>query len=126
MMQIVVVAVGGAAGSVLRYTLQKWINETYLQSFPLATFLINVTGCLLIGIFYAMAEKGNLLTPLVRLLLVTGFCGGFTTFSTFAFENMNLLRSGDLFYFALYALGSLVLGVLAVYLGVFLVQKIGA
>ncbi|GAA4735790.1 fluoride efflux transporter CrcB [Flavisolibacter ginsenosidimutans] len=125
-MQIVVVAVGGAAGSVLRYTLQKWINETYLQSFPLATFLINVTGCLLIGIFYAMAEKGNLLTPLVRLLLVTGFCGGFTTFSTFAFENMNLLRSGDLFYFALYALGSLVLGVLAVYLGVFLVQKIGA
>jgi len=125
-MQIVVVAVGGAAGSVLRYSLQKWINETYLHSFPLATFFINITGCLLIGIFYAMAEKGNLLTPLIRLLLVTGFCGGFTTFSTFAFENMNLLRSGDLFYFALYALGSLVLGVLAVYLGIFLVQKIGA
>jgi len=114
---ILLVAVGGAVGSVGRYLCQRWINESYQHSFPLATFLVNITGCLLIGILYALGEKGNILSQQTRLLLITGFCGGFTTFSTFAFESMGLLRTGDLFYFLLYIIGSVILGIIAVYLG---------
>jgi CrcB protein len=114
---ILLVGVGGGVGSILRYLCQKWINEAYQHNFPLATFLVNIFGCLLIGILYGLGEKGNILSPQTRLLLITGLCGGFTTFSTFAFENMNLLRVGDNFYFLLYALGSVVLGIAAVYIG---------
>ena len=121
---ILIVGLGGSVGSVLRYLCQKWVNESYQHSFPLATFLVNVSGCLLIGILYALGEKGNILAPQTRLLLITGFCGGFTTFSTFAFENMNLLRTGDHFYFLLYAIGSVVLGIAAVYIGSLLVKFI--
>jgi CrcB protein len=119
---ILLVGLGGGAGSILRYLCQKWINESYQHDFPLATFLVNVFGCFLIGILYALAEKGNILSPHTRLLLITGFCGGFTTFSTFAFENMNLLRTGDSFYFLLYAIGSVVLGIAAVYIGSFIIK----
>lgn len=119
---ILIVGLGGSAGSILRYLCQKWINEAYQHNFPLATFLVNVFGCFLIGVLYALGEKGNFLSPQTRLLLVTGFCGGFTTFSTFAFENMNLLRTGDHLYFLLYALGSVVLGIAAVYLGSFIIK----
>jgi CrcB protein len=119
---ILLVGLGGSIGSILRYLCQKWINESYEHNFPLATFLVNVSGCLLIGILYALADKGNLLSPQTRLLLVTGFCGGFTTFSTFAFENMNLLRIGDNFYFLLYAIGSVVAGIAAVYVGSLLIK----
>lgn len=119
---ILIVGLGGGVGSILRYLCQKWINESYQHNFPLATFLVNVFGCLLIGIFYALGEKGNILSPQTRLLLMTGLCRGFTTFSTFAFENMNLLRTGDNFYFFLYAIGSVVLGIAAVYVGSFIIK----
>jgi len=119
---ILLVGLGGGIGSIARYLCQKWINEAYQHNFPLATFLVNVSGCLLIGILYALGEKGNILSPQTRLLLVTGFCGGFTTFSTFAYENMNLLRIGDNFYFLLYAIGSVVLGIVAVYIGSLLIK----
>lgn len=119
---ILLVGLGGGVGSILRYLCQRWVNEWYQHNFPLATFLINISGCLLIGIFYALGEKGNILSPQTRILLVTGFCGGFTTFSTFAFENMNLLRIGDSFYFLLYALGSVVAGIIAVYIGSLLIK----
>ncbi|MFL5740558.1 MAG: fluoride efflux transporter CrcB [Flavisolibacter sp.] len=117
LINLLLVALGGASGSVLRYLCQKWINESWQHSFPLATFLINIFGCLLIGIFYALGEKTDILTPQTRLMLVTGFCGGFTTFSTFAFENVGLLRSGDQIYFLLYTAGSVIFGILAVFAG---------
>jgi CrcB protein len=119
---ILIVGLGGGAGSILRYLCQKWISESYQHNFPLATFLVNILGCLLIGIFFGLGEKGDILSPQTRLLLVTGFCGGFTTFSTFAFENMNLLRTGDHLYFLLYVFGSVVLGIAAVYIGNFLIK----
>jgi fluoride exporter len=119
---ILLVGLGGGIGSILRYLSQKWVNESYEHNFPLATFLVNVFGCFLIGILYALGEKGNILSPQSRLLLVTGFCGGFTTFSTFAFENMNLLRVADNFSFVLYAVGSVVLGIAAVYIGSLLIK----
>jgi fluoride exporter len=113
---------GGAVGSIGRYLCQRWVNDYYQHSFPLATFLVNITGCLLIGILFALGERGNILSQSTRLLLITGFCGGFTTFSAFAFENMNLLRTGDHLYFLLYAFGSLVLGIAAVYAGNLLIK----
>ena len=119
---ILLVGLGGAIGSILRYLCQRGINEFYHHNFPIATFLINITGCLLIGMLYAGAEKGNIFSPQIRLFLVTGFCGGFTTFSTFAFENVSLLRTGDNLYFLLYACGSVVVGILAVYLGSLLIK----
>ena len=92
-----IVFAGSGVGGVSRYAMQTWISRIYPLSFPVGTFIVNLAGCLLIGIFYALSEKGNLLTPAWRIALTTGFCGGFTTFSTFAYENMNLLRTGDYF-----------------------------
>ena len=119
---ILLVGVGGAAGSVARYLCQVAINSVYTFRFPLATLLVNVAGCFIIGLLYAMAERTSVLSPQFRLLLGTGFCGGFTTFSTFAFENMDLIRTGDTSYFLLYAFGSLLLGIGAVFAGFFLIR----
>src|SRR5262245_812364 len=115
---ILLVALGGSVGSVARYLMQKWFNENHPHPFPWGTFSVNLIGCFLIGVIYAASEKSTVLSPQVRLLLITGFCGGFTTFSTFAFENVNLLRGGDISYFLLYTIGSVVLGITGVFAGV--------
>jgi CrcB protein len=115
---LLIIGLGGGLGSMARYLCQKWFNETYPHPFPWGTFVVNITGCFLIGLIYAASEKTSLLSPQARLLLITGFCGGYTTFSTFAFENMNLLRSGDYLYFIIYVLLSVVLGIAAVFAGV--------
>ena len=119
---LLLVGLGGGVGSILRFLCQKWINESYQNTFPLGTFLVNISGCFLIGIFYALGERSNILSPQVRFLLITGLCGGYTTFSTFAFENFSLLRIGDMSTLLLYSLGSLVAGVVAVFMGSFLIK----
>ena len=121
---ILLVALGGGLGSVARFLCQKYIYEWHPHPFPLGTFLVNISGCFLIGIFFGLAEKSNLLTPAWRVLLMTGFCGGFTTFSSFALENVGLLKNGDFMYFILYTAGSLVLGILATFLGIALFRLI--
>jgi CrcB protein len=115
---ILIIGLGGGFGSIFRYLCQKWVYEVYPHSFPWGTFLVNITGCFLIGIFYSLSEKSTFFTPEWRLLLTTGFCGGFTTFSAFAFENLNLLRTGDTVYFFLYIIASVVLGIAAVLAGI--------
>ncbi|HEX6845462.1 MAG TPA: fluoride efflux transporter CrcB [Chitinophagaceae bacterium] len=119
---ILLVAIGGSVGSVFRYLCQKWVYQFYPHPFPWGTFLVNVAGCFLIGIFYSVSEKSNILSPEWRLLLTTGFCGGFTTFSAFAFENVTLLRSGDLIYFIVYILASVILGIVAVLAGIAVIK----
>lgn len=119
---IVMVALGGSAGSVLRYLCQRWVYQFYPHPFPWGTLSVNIAGCFLIGVFYSISEKSSLLTPEWRLLLTTGFCGGFTTFSAFAFENLTLLRSGDVTYFILYILVSVVLGIASVLGGITLIK----
>lgn len=121
---ILLVGLGGGLGSILRYLCQKWIYNLYPHPFPWGTFMVNLGGCLVIGILFGISEKTSALSPEWRLLLTTGFCGGFTTFSTFAYENMMLLRNGDLTYFLLYTLLSIVLGVAGVFGGVALVKLI--
>ena len=121
---ILLVGFAGGMGSIARFLCQKYIYAWYPQPFPLGTFIVNIFGCFLIGLFYGLAEKGNILTPEWRLLLTTGFCGGFTTFSSFAYENINLLKSGDFLYFGLYTSGSVVLGIAAAYFGMILLKLI--
>jgi len=116
------VGLGGSIGSIARYLCQKWFAENIQHPFPWGTFVVNLLGCFLIGVIYAAAEKTTLLSPQTRLLLITGLCGGFTTFSAFAFENMSLLRNGDISYFLLYTIGSVLLGIIGVFAGVSLVK----
>ena len=115
---ILLVGLGGGLGSMARYLCQKWFAENIQHPFPWGTFVVNLLGCFLIGIIYAAGEKTTLLSPQTRLLLITGLCGGFTTFSAFAFENMSLLRNGDTSYFFLYTIGSVSLGIMCVFAGV--------
>lgn len=112
---LLVVGLGGGIGSMLRYLCQRWIYHYYPYTFPWGTFIVNISGCFLIGIIYAIAERTNLLNPEWRLFLATGLCGGYTTFSTFAFENMVFLKNGDSFYFILYTLLSVITGIAAVF-----------
>lgn len=121
MKQLALVFLGGGVGSMLRYALSKTLNP-YFQHFFLGTFLVNIIGCLLIGIIMGLSIKNNLLSENQILLLATGFCGGFTTFSTFAFEKHSLLRSGELFHFSLYTITSIVVGILAVVVGLWLAR----
>ncbi len=115
---ISIIFAGSGIGGVARYGIQISILKIYPFNFPLGTFIVNTSGCFLIGLFYALSERGNLLTPEWRLALTTGFCSGFTTFSTFAYENISLLKTGNFLYFSLYVFSSVVLGIAAVYLGI--------
>ncbi|WP_397362151.1 fluoride efflux transporter CrcB [Olleya sp. R77988] len=122
MKQVVLVFIGGGFGSVLRFIIGKYLNNSE-NGIPYGTFLANILGSLLIGIILGLALKNNTLTNNQTLLLATGFCGGFTTFSTFAYENHVFLKSGDFTSFALYTIASFVLGFLAVFLGLWVAKQ---
>ena len=121
MKQALLVFIGGGFGSVMRFVLSKFLNSN-TTGIPYGTFLANVLGSLLIGVILGLAAKNDSLTSNQTLLLATGFCGGFTTFSTFAYENHVLLKSGDFTSFALYTIGSFILAFLAVFAGMHLVK----
>lgn len=87
------------------------------SSFPYGTLAVNIIGCFVLGAVYALAEKNAIVSDEMRLFLTVGICGGFTTFSTFAYENISFIRDGEFFQFALYSSVSLLLGLLALYLG---------
>ena len=112
------VALGGALGSVARLKLGGWAALAYPDwRFPLGTFLVNVLGCLAIGLLAGAGERPGLLSHEAKLFLFTGILGGFTTFSAFGLETVALLKRGDLLVACSYAGLSVVAGILAVYLG---------
>jgi CrcB protein len=124
MKEVILVFLGGGIGSALRYLVSKsftgWINNP----FPYSTFLVNIIGCFLIGIFLTLPERFDWFTLEYRLFLATGICGGFTTFSTFSYENFALIKEGDYMYFVSYTILSFAIGLAATFLGMYLVKKI--
>ena len=120
---ILIIGVGGFIGSVCRYLLSLAIQNKILSAFPFGTLMVNVTGCFIIGIIYGLSEKGEIITPEWRLFLATGICGGFTTFSTFTYESISLIRSSEYFYASVYAGISVFAGLIATYLGLLLIKS---
>ncbi len=110
------IGMGSFTGGILRYLISRYAQNYQITSFPLGTFLVNVLGCFAIGLFYGLFERGNLMNPNLRMFLTVGFCGGFTTFSTFMNENFQL-KNDNFFYLSLYVTLSLFLGFVMLYLG---------
>ena len=118
MKALLLVALGGAVGSVARYKLSGLVLHYTLDwRFPAGTFVVNVAGCLAAGILAGLAEKHDLLSADARLLLFTGVLGGFTTFSAFGLETMHLLKRGDLAIAAANVVLSVVAGLVALWIG---------
>ncbi len=116
MKSFLLVFLGGGLGSGLRYLVAIAMNQ-YSKVLPFGTFTVNMLGCLLIGLILGYAQKENTLTSNQTLLLATGFCGGFTTFSAFANENLELIKNGEIFNFTIYITLSVLVGVIAVFSG---------
>jgi len=121
---ILIVGFGGFIGTVARFLTSRYFQENIASVFPWSTFTINITGSLLIGIFYGISEKGDFMGSDVRLFLTVGICGGFTTFSTFSNDAFLLLKQEEWLRFAFYTSMSFFLGLVAVYVGRFIIKLI--
>ena len=121
---ILIAGTGGFIGTVLRYLVSRYFQENTFTLFPWGTFTVNIVGSLLIGIFYGMSERGNMLSPEIRIFLTVGICGGFTTFSSLTNDAFMLLQEKEWLILSLYASLSFFLGLVAVYLGRTLIKSI--
>ncbi len=117
------VGLGGAIGSIGRYLAAQYIQSRFVASgFPYGTLIVNITGCFLIGLIFGLAAKADILSEW-RLFLVTGICGGYTTFSAFSYESIALLRSGNIAHCFIYIAASVILGLIATFIPVVVLQK---
>ena len=123
MKTLLLIGTGGFIGTVFRYLLSQFIQSKVLSAFPFGTLGVNVLGCFIIGIVFALSERTNM-HPEWRLFLATGICGGFTTFSAFTNETFGLLRDGQLWYASIYIIVSVVIGVLSTFIGYSLLKLI--
>ncbi len=121
---LLIVGTGGFIGSVLRYLVQVYVEKGLVSTFPWGTFVANIAGSFIIGIVFAFAEKGSFLNAEWRMFLAVGICGGFTTFSSFAFNNFTMIEERSIGQLLLNVGGSLFFGIMAVYLGIILVRAI--
>lgn len=114
---ILLVGIGGGLGSIARYLCQKWFAGNYISAFPWGTFAVNIFGCLLIGIFWGITFKNFESNETGKLFLMTGLCGGFTTFSAYSLEGIGLLKEQKFGLFFMYVGASVLLGLAATYAG---------
>jgi CrcB protein len=121
MQQFFIVGIGSFLGGGLRYLISVFFNQKINPDFPYATLAVNLLGCLLIGVFYSLFEK-SLINNDWKLFLTTGLCGGFTTFSAFSMESLQLFKQGNLFAMLMYIIISIVFGIALTYAG-YLIAK---
>jgi len=121
---ILLIGTGGFIGSVMRYLVQVFVEKGLSGTFPWGTFVANITGSLIIGIVYGLAEEGDLLSSEWRIFLAVGICGGFTTFSSFAYNNLIMIKEQSYGQLLWNVGGSLFFGILAVYIGIIIIRMI--
>lgn len=121
-LNIVLVGLGGMLGSILRFLIGHFINPMPQSAFPYGTFAVNVIGSLLIGIIFGLSQRYEWLTPELRVFLAVGFCGGFTTFSAFAYENIVMLQEKDYVIFAVYSVLSFIACLAATFIGLIITK----
>lgn len=119
---LALVFVGGGLGSSLRYLLSDCLNKS--NSIPYGTLIANISGSFLIGIILGLTLKNDILSTNTTLFITIGFCGGYTTFSSFAYENYLFLKNDEFWLFALYTIGSIALGIAAVFAGIWISRTI--
>ena len=117
-----IVGLGGAVGSMLRYAVQKFFQAQTAAAFPTGTLLVNIAGCFLIGILWSVVSRSLTWNDEMKLLLMTGFCGGFTTFSAFTLEGIGLLKENRTVLFVIYLSASVLGGLLATFIGIRIVK----
>ena len=122
MKTIFYIALGGGLGSVLRYLTTVFMNKYVQGAFPYATFTTNIIGCLLIGLFFGYLEKQNAISHDLKFFLITGLCGGYTTFSAFSNENVQLLQSNQILIAFLYISLSVFFGLMATWTGLIIAK----
>jgi CrcB protein len=118
------VGIGGFIGSVARIISQQLAQRYFPLDFPVGTLVVNVFGSFVIGLVYGLSEHHNFFSAETKLFLTAGLCGGFTTFSSFSYEALNLMRTGEYFSAALYVLIGIVTGLLFVFLGFYLGKSV--
>lgn len=121
---LLLIGAGSFIGGICRFLCQQLVQKHFPSSIPLGTLSVNIIGCFLIGVLYGLSTRGNILSPELRLFAATGFCGGYTTFSSFAYENIILMQNGQFFYTAVYIILSVVVGFTAVYAGLLFTELI--
>ena len=119
-MKWVLLAFGGMCGTFGRYLVSLWVHSRAGSAFPYGTLVVNMSGALMIGFLAALADRRSLLTPELRLFLITGFLGAFTTFSALVYESWQLAEAGRFFFAVSNMAGSLILGIAAFFAGVLL------
>lgn len=121
---ILIVGTGGFIGSVMRYLVQFYVEKGMSSTFPMGTLIANVAGSFIIGMVFALAEKGNLMSSEWRIFLTAGICGGFTTFSAFAYNNFTMIKEHSYGQLLFNLGGNIFLGILAVYVGIIVIRAI--
>ena len=112
-----IIGTGSFFGGVSRFLASRYIQNTLVSSFPFGTFIVNIIGCFLIGLFFGLSDRENGMNAEWRMFLTVGFCGGFTTFSSFSLQTLTLARDAEWLYAGLNILGSVALCLIGVWLG---------
>jgi CrcB protein len=121
---IFLVGLGGFFGSIARYVTSISLDQKFNSTFPYGTFTVNLAGAFILGLVYGWASQNSNDVSNTKLFLITGFCGGFTTFSAFAFENFNLLTNRMTTTSVIYSVSTLLMGILLVWLGIWITKQI--